>query len=71
MLTRLGYNLVLGKCSFFASTYVKFLGFWLITQKKQVYIWPECKKLKFAGLIESILGSEEFTVKTLQQFAGK
>uniref|UniRef100_A0A8W8LNN4 Uncharacterized protein n=1 Tax=Magallana gigas TaxID=29159 RepID=A0A8W8LNN4_MAGGI len=33
--------------------------------------WDECKKLKFADLRESTLGSKELTGKTLQRFAGK
>lgn len=70
VLTRLGYTLALGKCSFVPLTCVKFLGF-LVDSKKQAYILPECKKLKFADLRESILGSKELTVKTLQRFAGK
>lgn len=70
VLTRLGYTLALRKCSFVPLTCVKFLGF-LVDSKKQAYILPECKKLKFADLRESILGSKELTVKTLQRFAGK
>lgn len=70
LLTSLGYTLALGKCSFVPLTCVKFLGF-LVDSKKQAYILPECKKLKFADLRESIFGSKELTVKTLQRFAGK
>ena len=70
MLTRLGYTLALGKCSFVPSTCVKFLGFLVDSKKKQAFILPESKKLKFADMRESILGSKELTVKTLQRFAG-
>lgn len=57
LLTRLDYTLALGKCSFVPSTCVKFLGF-LIDSQRQAYILPECKRLKFAALKESILNSK-------------
>lgn len=65
VLTRLGYTLAFGNCSFVPLTCVKFLGF-LVDSKIQAYNLPECKMLKFANLRESILGSKELTVKTLQ-----
>lgn len=43
----------------------------MVDSRKQAYILPVCKKLKFANLRESIIGLKEFTVRTLQRFAGK
>ena len=70
VMTRLGYTLSLKKSQLIPSTKIKFLGFY-VDSEKEAFILPDDKKDKFVALREKILSSNTVDVRTLQRFAGK
>ena len=70
IMTRLGYTLALKKCQLRPSTKIKFLGFF-VDSEKEAFLLPDDKKEKFITLRENILASKSVDVRTLQRFAGK
>ncbi|MES9882072.1 MAG: reverse transcriptase domain-containing protein, partial [Sedimenticola sp.] len=70
VLSRLGYTLSLEKSQLIPSTCIKFLGFF-VDSEKQAYILPSDKKDKFISLREYILSQQTVDLRTLQRFAGK
>ena len=70
VMTRLGYTLSLKKPQLIPSTKIKFLGFY-VDSEKEAFILPDDKKDKFVALREKILSSNTVDVCTLQRFAGK
>ncbi|KAK3107249.1 hypothetical protein FSP39_010260 [Pinctada imbricata] len=70
VLTRLGYYLGLGKCSFIPSQNLEYLGL-IIDSCKQAFVLPERKILTFSNLRDQILSAPCVDVRSLQSFAGK
>ena len=70
IMTRLGYTFSLKKSQLIPSTRIKFLGFY-VDSDKEAFILPDDKKEKFVALREKILAATSVDVRTLQRFAGK
>ena len=70
VLVFLGYFIGLKKSSLKPMREVRFLGY-ICDFRKQAFILPQDKRLKFANLRESILSQKSVSLKNLQKFSGK
>ena len=70
LLREAGYFVNLAKSQSAPSTSIRFLGF-ICDSRRQAFIIPDDKRVKFKSLREAILSSRDVNVRTLQRFAGK